>query len=58
MLATEDIKKQKEDIEELASMFKDMLGKKESDSDDLYINDFKERFQPQTDFSAARLPML
>ena len=49
------IKKQKEDIEELASMFKDMLGKKESESDDLYINDFKGRFQPQMDFSARYL---
>ncbi|MBQ8280387.1 MAG: SCP2 sterol-binding domain-containing protein [Roseburia sp.] len=52
------VKKQKEDIEELASMFKDMLGKKDSDEEDLFINDFKSRFQPQTDFSARYLFMI
>ena len=52
------VKKQKEDIEELASMFKDMLGKKDSDEEELFVNDFKERFQPQTDFSARYLFMI
>ncbi|MBR5127434.1 MAG: SCP2 sterol-binding domain-containing protein [Roseburia sp.] len=52
------VKKQKEDIEELASMFKDMLGKKEGDSEDLYINEFKSRFQPELDFSARYLLMI
>jgi len=52
------VKKQKEDIEELASMFKDMLGKKDADDEGLFINDFKERFQPQTDFSARYLFMI
>ena len=46
------VKKQKEDIEELASMFKDMLGKKNVESDDMFVHDFEERFQPQMDFSA------
>jgi len=52
------VKKQKEDIEELASMFKDMLGKKESGVEDLYINDFKNHFQPEMDFSARYLLMI
>lgn len=52
------VKKQKEDIEELASMFKNMLGKKDEDAEDLFINDFKERFQPQMDFSARYLFMI
>ena len=52
------VKKQKEDIEELASMFKDMLGKKDSDSEDLYIDEFKSRFQPEMDFSARYLLMI
>ena len=49
------VKKQKEDIEELASMFKNMLGKKDGDSEEAYISDFKERFCPQLDFSARYL---
>lgn len=52
------VKKQKEDIEELASMFKDMLGRKDSDEEELFVKDFKERFQPQTDFSARYLLMI
>ena len=52
------VKKQKEDIEELASMFKNMLGKKDEEDEDLYISDFKERFHPQTDFSARYLFMI
>ena len=51
------VKKQKEDIEELASIFKNMLGQKE-ESDDLYVSDFKEIFHPQTDFSARYLFMI
>ena len=46
------VKQQKEDIEELASMFKDMLGKKNIESDDMFIHDFEEHFQPEMDFSA------
>ena len=52
------VKKQKEDIEELASMFKNMLGKKDEDIEDLYVSDFKERFTPQMDFSARYLFMI
>lgn len=52
------VKKQKEDIEELASMFKDMLGKKDSDAEELYIKDLKKYFQPEMDFSARYLFMI
>ncbi|MBR5565398.1 MAG: SCP2 sterol-binding domain-containing protein [Roseburia sp.] len=52
------VKKQKEDIEELASMFKDMLGKKDSDAEELYIDDLKKVFQPEMDFSARYLFMI
>ncbi len=41
------VKKQKEDIEELTSMFKDMLGEKEKETDILYIEDFEKHFVPQ-----------
>lgn len=43
------VKKQKEDIEELTSMFKDMLGEKEKVADNLYIEDFEGHFVPQKD---------
>lgn len=46
------VKKQKEDIEELASMFKDMLGKSNKTTEEAYIQDFKGHFVPQTDFAA------
>lgn len=47
------VKKQKEDIEELTSMFKDMLGEKEKVADNLYIEDFEGHFVPQKDTSAV-----
>lgn len=34
------VKKQKEDIEELASMFKDILGKSNESDDTMYIKEF------------------
>lgn len=52
------VKKQKEDIEELASMFKDMLGRKDLDEEEMFVKDFKEHFQAQTDFSARYLLMI
>lgn len=52
------VKKQKEDIEELASMFKDMLGKNEKPADDAYIKEFKGHFAPQPDFKARYLFMI
>lgn len=50
------VKKQKEDIEELASMFKDMLGK--SDEEEQYIREFKSHFSPASGFSASYLFMI
>lgn len=49
------VKKQKEDIEELASMFKDMLGKKSVEAEDTFIKDFNSHFVPQSGFSAKYL---
>lgn len=47
------VKKQKEDIEELTSMFKGMLGEKEKGTDISYIEDFEEHFVAQEDVSAV-----
>ena len=46
------VKKQKEDIEELASMFKDMLGQEGKEDTRDYIINFESHFVKQTDFSA------
>ena len=47
-LASDDlyVQKQKEDIQELASMFKDLMNVKEPDST-MFLQDFKEHFYPQ-----------
>lgn len=45
------VKKQKEDIEELASMFKDMLGTADDNSDTPYIKEFEAHFVPLDDFA-------
>ena len=47
------VKKQKEDIEELTSMFKGMLGEKEKAADISYIEDFEKHFVAQEDVSAV-----
>ena len=47
------VKKQKEDIEELASMFKDLLGKEEESDDTPFIKEFEEHYVPQEDFQAS-----
>lgn len=49
------IKKQKEDIEELAGLFKDLLDEEDKGGIDRYISMFKEVFAPQKDFSATYL---
>ena len=46
------VKQQKEDIEELASMFKDMLGKTAGDTREPFVKDFESHFVPQNNFSA------
>lgn len=52
------VKQQKEDIQELASMFKDMMGKAGQDENMAYIVEFRERFVPQQDFHARYLFLL
>lgn len=52
------VKKQKEDIEELTSMFKDLLGKSDQEEQLAYINDFQSHFVPQEDFVASYLFMI
>ncbi len=52
------VKQQKEDIEELASMFRDMLGQPEEDDDAAYISELEAHFVPQEDFHANYLFML
>lgn len=51
------VKKQKEDIQELASMFKDMLGKVSQEEDVAYIDQLRNAFVPQQDFHARYLFM-
>lgn len=52
------VKKQKEDLKELASMFKDMMGKVNQDEETAYIKQFEEKFVPQPDFNARYLFLL
>ena len=47
------VKKQKEDIEELTQIFKEMLGTSEDDRGQEFISNLKEAFQPMDDFSAS-----
>ena len=47
------VKQQKEDIEELASMFKDMLGKSATDEREPFVKDFESHFVAQDDFRAT-----
>ena len=49
------VKKQKEDIEELATMFKGMLGKSEKEDEEVYIETFRAQFAPQPEFRARYL---
>ena len=51
------VKKQKEDIEELASMFKGILGKG-NEEEELYIKEFKSHFTPVEGFQASYLFMI
>ncbi len=53
-LASNDlyVQKQKEDIQELASMFKDLLNEEEPDSN-MFLQDLRDHFQPQAGFTAV-----
>lgn len=52
------VKQQKEDIQELSSMFREMLGKSAEDDATEYIMDFQSHFQPQKGFQANYLFMI
>ena len=52
------VKKQKEDIEELSSMFKDLLGQSEEDEEMAYLTELEAHFVAQDDFSATYLFMI
>ncbi len=52
------VKKQKEDIEELSSMFKGMLNQQQTDETTAYIADLESHFVAQTDFKANYLFMI
>ncbi len=52
------VKKQKEDIQELASMFKNMLGKAGRENEEEYIETLKTHFVPQEGFRARYLFLL
>lgn len=52
------VKKQKEDIEELASMFKDKLSVQQNDTQTEYITELGSHFVPQGDFTANYLFMI
>lgn len=47
------VKKQKEDIEELASMFKDMMGQSKREEGTAYITELKAHFLPMENFHAS-----
>ena len=49
----EFVKTQKEDIESLASIYKELLSDEEHGGDDYYINVFKNSFRPGTAFSCT-----
>ena len=52
------VKKQKEDLQELTSMFKDMMIKSGIDEETEFIGDFESHFVPQKDFAASYLFMI
>lgn len=52
------VKQQKEDIEELSNMFKDLLEQSDSDEGPNYILDLESHFVAQTDFAANYLFMV
>ena len=46
------VKKQKEDIQELTNMFKDMMNKKDGNSSTEFIDELVQKYHPQMDFQA------
>ena len=54
----EYVQTQKADIADLTSMFRNMMGQKQEDSSNEYINDFKVHFRGNPEFSAKYLFMV
>ena len=52
------VNKQKEDLEELTSMFRGLMGQDSSDDETPYILDLQQHFTPQEDFAAVYLFMI
>lgn len=52
------IQTQKKDIEELSSMFKEMMSEHVQGGDDYYIKSFLENFKPSQDFSGTYMLMI
>lgn len=52
------VQTQKKDIEELSSLFKEMLSDSEKGGDDYYITSFKNNFVPNTGFSGTYMLMI
>lgn len=52
------VKTQKKDIEELASLFKEMLNEQESGGDDYYVEAMEKSYRPQKDFSGTYMLMI
>ncbi len=46
------VKRQKEDIQELTSLFRDLMGSEAEEGKEEYIQEFKEHFKPQAGFRA------
>ena len=46
------VQRQKQDIQELASQFRDMLNEEGADSEEEYVSAFRRRFKPQAGFEA------
>jgi len=52
------VQTQKKDIEELSSLFKEMMNDKENGGDDYYISSLKDNFLPVSDFSGTYMIMI
>ena len=52
------VNKQKEDLEELTSMFRGLMGQDGADDETPYILDMQQHFVPQEDFTATYLFMI
>ena len=49
----EYVQQQKEDLQELADMFRGMMKNKDTSKEGIYVDDFKTHFKPQADFKGC-----